>query len=721
MRFSVENLSLAQIRQILTGFIGYLKELLIALLIIFLVLVAINLIIKLIRLIRHLQEPFLFLEITPPVNARVPSLATTQLFNQIIGLLKQSSFKDKIFLRDSSASFEIVSSKKDGIRYLVRAQRRHIGNIEKTIRSYLPSCKIEKSSDYLENLSREVIEFKQTRHFSHPLREHSDLAKHDPVNYLTGNIKKLEGDDLIGLQIVLTPLERSGNNYQLSESKRIRRILQSRKHFDWSRDGLWQKILYSIIYLVNGINQIVMIPLAVAAEFITGKAPEFPINEINSKDPMPADLEYSALAKAKLTEPLFAASFRVLVKVDNKQIHERISGITASVSSFNHDCGQSLSAGRSLTAKLLKPFIKWKYKRRLGGNLVLTTSETASIFHFPFGDDSFNEDLRKIRSLELPASLSIKNQPEFDVVFGKNTYAGADIPIGLTDDDRSRHLYMIGQTGSGKTTIIYHMAGDDIAKGRGAAVVEPHGDLAEDLLSKVPDSRVPDLIYFNPFDIKYPVGVNLLELTPGLDEDELELEKELVCESVVAIFRRVFFKDENVDAHRIEYILRNAIYTAFCQEDCTIFTVYDLLNNKDYRKQAIRNITDKNLLNFWRNEFGKAGDYQLVKMTSGVTSKIGRFLFSPIAKRILEQPKSTINFDEILDESKILICNLAEGKLGEDTSQLLGATVIAKIYQAAMRRSRIEKELRQPFYLFVDEFQNFATSSFTKVLSGGRK
>jgi len=255
----------------------------------------------------------------------------------------------------------------------------------------------------------------------------------------------------------------------------------------------------------------------------------------------------------------------------------------------------------------------------------------------------------------------------------------------------------------------------------GVAVVDPHGDLAEDLLNRVPESRADGLIYFDPYDIKYPVGVNLLELSESADEDELELEKELVCESVVSIFRRVFFKDENVDAHRIEYILRNAIYSAFCQEDCTIFTVYDLLNNKDFRKQAIKNITDENLLNFWKNEFGKAGDYQHVKMVGGVTSKIGRFLFSPIAKRILEQPKSTINFNDILDNGKILICNLSEGKLGEDTSQLLGATIIAKIYQAAMRRVRIQKEFRQPFYLFVDEFQNFATSSFTKVLSGGRK
>ena len=327
----------------------------------------------------------------------------------------------------------------------------------------------------------------------------------------------------------------------------------------------------------------------------------------------------------------------------------------------------------------------------------------------------------KSHSQDLPAPLSLKNNNDLDVVFGANNYGGVAAEIGLTNNDRSRHVYLIGQTGSGKSTIIHHMASDDIKKGRGLAVIDPHGDLAEGLLEAVPPARVNNLIYLNPFDIKYPIGINLLELTPNLSEDDLELEKELVCESVISIFRRVFRKDENVDAHRIEYILRNAIYTAFTVPNPTIFIVYSLLTDPEYRKKIVRNLSDENLTNFWKNEFGKAGDYQVVKMVSGVTAKVGRFLFSPIIKRILEQPHSTINFDEIVDQGKILICNLAEGKLGEDTSQLLGTTIIAKIHLTMTRRAQVASKERRPFYLFVDEFQNFATSSFTKLLSGGRK
>jgi len=265
------------------------------------------------------------------------------------------------------------------------------------------------------------------------------------------------------------------------------------------------------------------------------------------------------------------------------------------------------------------------------------------------------------------------------------------------------------------------MAKDDIVFGRGLAVLDPHGDLAKDLLNTVPKNRINDCIYFNPADLKHPIGLNLMEIPEGLEGEELEQEKELVCEGLISIFRRVFNKEENNDSHRIEYILRNTIYTAFNVPEATIFTIFDLLTNPKFRKRVILLLEDENLKNFWKNEFGKAGNYQVVKMASGVTAKIGRFLFSPTAKRILEQPKSTINFDEILDKGKILICNLAEGSLGEDTSQLLGTTIITKIQQAAVRRVRQNRESRVPFHLFIDEFQNFATSSFIKLLSGGRK
>jgi len=354
-------------------------------------------------------------------------------------------------------------------------------------------------------------------------------------------------------------------------------------------------------------------------------------------------------------------------------------------------------------------------------NPILSTSEMSDLYHFPYANTTKTEGMLKLYSEELPAPRSLKTETKLDVVFGVNQYGGTETLIGLTDEDRKEHVLVIGRTNSGKSTIIGNSAKDDIKKGRGVVVIDPHGDLAEALLNFVLLSRKDDLMYCNPIDLQNPMYINLLELTEGLTGDDLDLEKELVCEGVISIFRRIFNDEEKVNAHRIEYILRNTVYTAFTIPDATIFTVYKLLNDPAYQKENTAKLENEDLRDFWKNEFGRAGDFQIVKMVGGVTSRVGRFLFSPIAKRMLDNQKSTINFNDLLNNGKILLCNLSEGSLGEDTSHLLGTTIITKIHQAALRRQKIPINDRRPCYLYVDEFQNFATSSFTKMLSSGRK
>jgi len=197
-------------------------------------------------------------------------------------------------------------------------------------------------------------------------------------------------------------------------------------------------------------------------------------------------------------------------------------------------------------------------------------------------------------------------------------------------------------------------------------------------------------------------------------------EKDIITESTISVLRKVFSEDDT-GGHRIEYVLRNTIQTALTLENPTLFTIFELLNNNKYRREVINSLEDENLKNFWRNELGKAGDFQKVKMVAGITAKIGRFLFSGSAKRVLEQKKSTIDFDDIIDSGKILICNFSKGILGEDTSALFGTTILAKLQLASLRRARNKQEDRRPFYLYVDEFQNFATMSFVQMLSEARK
>ena len=212
---------------------------------------------------------------------------------------------------------------------------------------------------------------------------------------------------------------------------------------------------------------------------------------------------------------------------------------------------------------------------------------------------------------------------------------------------------------------------------------------------------------------------NRLELSPDLTGDDLLREKDLITEATISVLRKIF-SDDDSGGHRIEYVLRNAIQTALTLEEPTLFTIFELLNDAKFRRKVVKGLEDKNLKDFWSNEIGKAGDMQKVKMAAGITAKIGRFLFSASARRMLEQPKSTINFEDVLAGKRILICNFSKGLLGEDTSALFGTTVLAKIQTAALRRARIGQSDRSPYYLYVDEFQNCATLVFVQMLSAAR-
>ena len=668
-----------------------------------------------------------FLELTPLSTTQKSSYTTTQLFTAIHGLARQQSWLERVLRVGKNYAFEIVSTKSDGIRYVARLPAGDSEIVKKHLIAYLPGIKISEISDYLPSFQTNTVHVTELRlasHFAYPLKKQENLEEYDPIAYITATMTKLMPQELVAFQVVVSPVDAS----TVAEIRKIQALFLAQKDVIGSirgKHGGGEIFLF----ILSVCLRILMLPIGIVMFLLTEgrEGPFLPLpGEVNGPVQHNAykDLIEGQI-KQKIDQQLFVTSIRFATEVADTTTRKRIEkGFIAALSPFANANVQSFRVRKHLRLGVIEKIKTFLFTHRLPSvfpSPVLSSSEISDVYHFPFTNTTKTEDLIKVQSKELPAPLSLKNTQDLDVVFGKNTYGNVTTDIGLTDEDRSRHVYIIGQTGSGKSTIMYHMAHDDIQKGRGVALVDPHGDLAEELIGSVPQDRIDNLIYFNPFDVKHPVGINLLELTPTQDEDDLELEKELVCESVVSIFRKVFSKDDNADAHRIEYILRNTIYTAFTVPDATIFTVYDLLNDPGFQRQVTAKLDDENLKNFWKNEFGRAGNYQIVKMVSGVTARVGRFLFSPTAKRILEQPHSTINFDDILASGKILLCNLAEGKLGEDTSQLLGTTVIAKIQQAAHRRVRVQKSERTPFYLFIDEFQNFATAPFTKLLSGGRK
>jgi hypothetical protein len=368
----------------------------------------------------------------------------------------------------------------------------------------------------------------------------------------------------------------------------------------------------------------------------------------------------------------------------------------------------------------------FSYRHRLPAllhrhSLILSASEVASLYHFPTNISNRTDNLVTSLSRTLPAPLSLKQENTmFDVVIGQNYHHGNETSIGLTADERARHVYIVGGTGNGKTTMLQYSVIQDIEMGRGVCVIDPHGDLSVNILRHIPKERVKDVIYFNPDDLDHPIGLNLLEMTPGLTGTDLMREKDRITESVISVFRKIF-SEEDVGGHRIEYVLRNTILTALTIEEATIFTVLKLLQNSTYRKAMTDKLEDDVLKDFWKSELGQAGNMQRVKMSLGVTSKVSRFHSSASTKLIMEQEKSSIDFEDIINSGKILICNFPKGALGEDTSQLFGIATLAKLQLAAYRRVYMDEEERRPFYLYVDEFQNFATATFEQMLSEARK
>lgn len=649
-----------------------------------------------------------FLEVTPPEHSEKSPLATQQLFTIIRQLIGKHGV----------VSLEVISSRKEGIRYLMHMQADDIPTLQRHLVSYLPDAhfRVLDELPLEENEYQRVHEVKQARHYAYPLQQQDDLTQSDPVAYIAGAMTKLEPGETMVMQMVLAPHSSYWTNRLANKiHSRGHAIIDGKlRYFIVSRWWVWL-----IAFLYGGITNdlkagaALAVLLLVASLFVKKEEPEL----------TPAEQMLYEGVLNKLSQPLFRTDIRILVATDSlARINDLFSGIASSLGPLNMPGFQQLYMPRRHPDRLVQKLSLFKLRHHLPSLLildsnVLAASELASIYHFPYGTIT-TEGMMRSHSRSLPAPLAIKNG-EFDVILGRNNHHGEQNNIGLTAKERERHMYIIGGTGNGKTTMLQYAIVQDILNGKGVAVVDPHGDLAEKLLRYIPEDRIKDVVYFNPADLAHPIGINLLELPEGLSEDGLLLAQDFATEAIVSIFRKVF-SDDDSGGHRIEHILRHAIHTAFTVEGANLFTIQKLLTNAAFRKQVVAKLEDDDLKDFWNEEFGKAGNYQKVKMMSGVTSKIGRFQRSVAARRILEQTKSTISFDEILN-GKILICNLSKGLVGEDTSEMFGISILAKLQLAAYRRIHVKESERIPFYLYIDEFQNFATPLFMQMLSESRK
>jgi len=295
--------------------------------------------------------------------------------------------------------------------------------------------------------------------------------------------------------------------------------------------------------------------------------------------------------------------------------------------------------------------------------------------------------------------------------FAVTTFRNQRKKFGIKTDDRRRHLYVVGKTGMGKTLMLKNMAIQDIQQGKGIGFIDPHGEAAEELLDCIPSNRVNDVIYFNPADIDHPLAFNIMEKV-GVEQ------RHLIASGLMGVFKKIW---PDVWSARMEYILNNSILALLEYPGATLLGVNRMLADPEYRKKVIEKVIDPVVKSFWVQEFSRYAQRYEVEATAAIQNKVGQFISNPLIRNIIGQVKSSINMRDIMDQKKILIMNISKGRVGEDNSRLLGALLITKLQLAAMSRVDIPEDQRNDFFLYVDEFQNFATESFTNILSEARK
>ena len=348
--------------------------------------------------------------------------------------------------------------------------------------------------------------------------------------------------------------------------------------------------------------------------------------------------------------------------------------------------------------------------------MTLSSGELAALFHFP-SPQLLTPHIKWLKTKQAP---SPDNLPEDGLIVGKNVFRGEEKTVRITDDDRRRHFYIIGQTGTGKSVLLQEMIRQDIESGRGVCLIDPHGDLAEKVLTYVPATRAEDVVYFNPGDVERPLGLNMLDYDPRFPE-----AKTFVVNEIIEIFEKLYnLKAQGFGGPIFEQYMRNALLLVMehPESGSTLIEVPKVLADAEFRKYKLSQCKNIVVKNFWEQEAEKAGgEAALANMVPYITSKMNIFIANDLVRPIISQQNSSFNLRQIMDEQKILIVNLSKGKLGDINSHLLGMIIVGKILIAAFSRAELPEEERKDFYLYIDEFQNITTQTIAATLAEARK
>ncbi len=624
----------------------------------------------------------------------------------------QFSGKESLVYGKEYLSLEIASLE-GKIGFYVTVPRHLVELVEKQINASYSDALIERVPQYnifSPKCATTAVVMQQVKDPIYPIRTYQKLEG-DPLNGITNTLSKLGKSEGAVIQIMLVPSSGQWRERAKSVADKLAE--------GGSGGGGGSKILSRAGDVVFG---------AVNAMNANQQSPQQPEQPEMRLAPMDEEkLEGLGMKASKMD---FKTVIRIVTAAPNEGNAEMNMG--SILSAFMQFSSPNLNGLKPIKSwylkkpwkyfvpfanvikkakerKIIKKYIFRYFPWRKKEIMVLNTEELASIFHFP----NKNLDTPNVEWIMSKQAAPPTNLPANGVILGESDYRGEKKLVRIDDDDRRRHMYMIGRTGTGKSEFLANMAAQDIRNGKGVCVIDPHGDLIDTILTQIPPERVKDVVLFDPSDTERPMGLNMLEF-------HTEFEKDFVVGEMISIFHKLY---EEFLGPRFDHIVRNAFLTIMADpaSGSTMLELPRIITDPNFQRLKLAKLTDPVVQAFWDQEMAQTTDFHKSEMLGPVISKIGAFMTNRLMRNIIGQQKSTFNIQEIMDNGKILLVKLSKGKIGELNMKLLGLIIVAKIQMGAMARARMPKEKRRDFYLYVDEFQNFATDSFESILSEARK
>lgn len=626
--------------------------------------------------------------------------AAEVFFATLGGVKAQKGWKAFWYGRSDHFSLEIIADKEGLVTFFAAVPRYMQEYFEQQLHAQYESAQIREIEDYnifepqgtvvASSIYLEKDQIFAVRTF--------DKMEADPLNALTNVLSKFEKEEGAAVQFVL----RSARPQWHEKPARVAHIMQQGKSLHQAMSEVSGNILMRIFKEIVGM-------------FSSKKS-----NQQSGIDPMtqkdyrlsPMEEEVVKSLEDKTSKSGFDLNIRVIVSARNKEIATyKLQNILNAFSQYSgYQYGNKFLATKPTeNGKVIEDFIYRRFIEKK--SFVLNTKEMVSLWHLPLP----TTETPNIRWLTARKSAPPPNMPKEGIILGRVRYRGTETLVRLKREDRTRHCYIIGKSGSGKSVLLTQMAKQDIENGDGIAVVDPHGELVDDILEYIPKERADDVVIFDPGNIDRPMGLNMLEY-------ETDEQKDFAVQEMVAIFYKLF--GEEMIGPMFEHYMRNAMLALMEDKESgsTLIEIPRMFTDDAFRKEKVAKVKNMVVKNFWLGEYEQSQQgQQAADMLSYVISKIGRFLTNDMMRNIIGQPKSAFNLREIMDQKKILLVNLSKGKIGEVNSSLLGLIIVSKIQMAAMARADMPKKDRKDFYLYMDEFQNFATDSIATILSEARK